>query len=77
MAKDREILEWFNKLKRMSYSQFEESLKKYGYESYKMGVEEGERTGTLWTEEQIYDLLCSEGIGAEKAARIVERLVNG
>ena len=42
-----------------------------------MGVEEGERTGTLWTEEQIYDLLCSEGIGAEKAARIVERLVNG
>ena len=77
MAKDREILEWFNKLKRMSYSQFEESLKKYGYESYKMGVEEGERTGTLWTEEQIYDLLLSKGIDKDLAIDITNELVEG
>ena len=75
MDRNKEILEFYGKLKRMSYSQFEERLKQFGYESYKLGIEEGEGVGTLWTDEEIFDLLCSEGIGVEKARRIVERLV--
>ena len=67
------ILTLFNKVKKMSYRQFYDVIQKYGEESYNMGLE----TGTVWTDIEIFDLLCSEGIEVEQAVRIVEKLVWG
>ena len=75
--KDQMILDWFNKLRKMSYSQFEKKVQAYGYESFRQGVEEGERTGTMWTDEQIYDLLLSKGIDKDLAIDITNELVEG
>ena len=74
---EKGILEWFNKMKKMSYSQFLEKLQSYGHQVYEAGVEEGESTGSWWTDVEIFDLLRSERIGAERAQRIVEKLVEG
>lgn len=74
---ERGIVEWFSKMKKMSYSQFLEKLHSYGAASYQAGIREGEAEGAWWTDEQIYDLLRSERIGDARARRIVEKLVEG
>lgn len=74
---ERGIMEWFSKMKKMSYSQFLEKLQSYGHEAYEAGIREGESEGAWWTDEQIYRLLRSERIGEERARRIVEKLAEG
>jgi len=44
---------------------------------YKSGFDDGLDVGALWSDEDIYELLRSEHIGVERAARIVERLLRG
>lgn len=44
---------------------------------YKSGFDDGLDVGAMWSDEEIYNLLRSEHIGAEKSARIVEKLLGG
>ena len=74
---DRGIMDWYGKMKRMSYSQFLTKLHDFGAKSFEQGLREGEDEGTWWTDEQIYELLRAERIGPERARRIVEKLVEG
>lgn len=44
---------------------------------YTSGFDDGLDVGSTWTDTEIFDLLRSERIGAEKAQRIVDRLLEG
>lgn len=42
---------------------------------YRVAVEHGLNIGSAWTEDEVFNILRSEGIGAERANRIVDRLL--
>ena len=44
---------------------------------YTSGFDDGLDVGSTWTDAEIFDLLRSERIGAEKAQRIVDKLLEG
>lgn len=73
---DRELIDQFSRLKKMSYPQFKDWIGKYGAASFQMGIEEGESEGAWWTDEEIYQLLRAERIGAERAQRIIDALLS-
>lgn len=77
LEKKDSIVEAFHSVKKMSYRQFNDFLERFGDSCYWQGRDYAESVGTNWTEDEIFNLLRSEGIGAERANRIVDKLVKG
>ena len=72
---ERDLIDAFHKVKKMSYRQFKEWIVEYGKVAFQMGLEEGEAVGAMWSDEEVFQLLRSERIGAEKAQRIIDKLL--
>lgn len=75
--KEPSVSDAFKRLKKMSYKQFEDWLRAYGYANYESGILYGNENSASWFEDDIFDLLLEEGVPEETAIRIVERLVKG
>ena len=72
-----DILIQYNKVKKMSLAQFRQWLQAYGRACYEEGLRTGETEGSWWSDEQIYQELRREKIGADRARRIVQKLAEG
>ena len=72
---ERDIIDSFSRVKKLSYRQFKEWLLSYGKAAYQMGLAEGENEGAWWSDDEIFQILREERIGAEKARRIIEKLL--
>ena len=73
--KERDIINIFSRVKKMSFRQFREWIVEYGKAAFRMGLEEGEAEGAMWSDEEVFQILRSERIGAEKAQRIINKLL--
>lgn len=67
----------YNKVKKMSLVQFRQWLSAFGKACFEEGLATGEAEGAWWSDEQIYQLLRAEKIGADRARRIVQKLADG
>ena len=61
----------FKNLKRKTLNDFNRWMEAY----YKRAVEHGLNIGSAWTEDEVFHILRSEGIGVERANRIVDKLL--
>ena len=73
--KERDIIDMFSKMKKMSVRQFRKWVVSYGRASYEAGLREGEAEGAWWSDDEIFRILRSERIGEEKAHRIISKLL--
>lgn len=74
---EKRMVNYFHDIRKMSFSQFESFFTQYCMDAYRKGLREGEAEGSLWTEDEVFNLLRSEGIGVDRANRIVDRLLEG
>ena len=73
--KERDMIDIFSRVKKMSFRQFKEWIIEYGRVAFQMGLEEGEAEGAMWSDTEVFWILRSERIGAEKAKRIIDKLL--
>lgn len=76
MDKNLDILKTFNKVKKMSYRQFEQFLHDYGYGSYEEGVEYGNKEAVTWFSEELVDALIAGGINEDDAILAVDIMLS-
>lgn len=77
------LYDFYMRAKRMNYTKFAEELWKYLNLYYedgfmagkKEGFEFGINYGATWMEDDLFRLLRSEGIGAERANRIIDKML--
>ena len=72
-----EVLAQYQKVKRMSFAQFGAWLAAYGQACYEDGLKAGKAEGTWWSDDQVFQMLRAEKIGAERARRIASKLADG
>ena len=72
---ERDVIDAFSRLKKFSYRQFKEWLVSFGKASYQVGLDDGEAEGAWWSDDELFRILREERIGAEKARRIIEKLL--
>ena len=74
---------FYLRAKRMDYTKFCEEYNKYANQFYKEGRKKGQKEGfergvnygATWMEDDLFRLLRSEGIGAERANRIIDKML--
>lgn len=59
---------------KMSFRQFKEFMQKFAQNCYTVGLREGEDEGITFDEDELRDILVSEGVGIPTAERIIERI---
>lgn len=77
------LYDFYLRSKRMNYTRFCEELWKYLNLYYEDGIKIGKKEGfelginygSTWLEDDLFQLLRSEGIGAERANRIIDKMV--
>ena len=74
-SKSPDMVTLFGRMKKFSFRQFSSYMETYAYESFMMGLREGEEEGITWDSEDLYALMLSEGVESRTAARIVERML--
>ena len=74
--KDIELAQ-LKKVKKMPPAQLMEWLIAFGKACFEDGLRTGEAEGAWWSDEQVFEMLRSEKIGAERARRIAQKLADG
>lgn len=76
MKEPKHFIEEFARIKKMSYRQFEEWLHNYGYASYEMGVEYGNKEAVTWFEVELFDAFVKNGIDEDTADLVIDILLS-
>ena len=76
MKNEKQFIGAFNRLRKMSYKQFETWLTEFGRANYEHGIEYGNKEAVTWFEEDLKAELMLWGLGEELADLVIYILLS-